>query len=144
MWLLSSPAVHLFDGLYSAAFIHSPVCIVHTGTAAGPCWPSEPDLVPGQLQTETPAPGPLPPFGPPLPWRCNQIYPSPDLSQSPSLLHREAPLCLAGPDLYLIPSQCPERTTATQKPLLLLFITLACRQGRREREIRMKNVKDET
>lgn len=102
---------------------HSLVYSERTGTTAGPCWPSEPDLVHGRLQTQTPAQAPRRPVGPPFPWRYNQILSNPGPSRSLSLLHRAALLCRAGQGPYLSQSQCPERTTATQKPLLLLYVT---------------------
>lgn len=102
--------------------VQSPVCSERTGTAAGPCWPSVSSLLRGRRQTRTRAPALLPPAGPPPPWRCSQIYSNPSPNPSPSLLHRGALLCRAGLDPYLSPSRCPERTTANQKPLLLLFI----------------------
>lgn len=104
--------------LWPTQIRYSPVYSEHTGKAAGPCWLSEPNLVHGRLQTQTPVQARLPPAGPPFPWRCSQIYPNLDPSPSLSLLHRGAPLCRAELGPYLSPSQCPERTTVNQKPLL--------------------------
>lgn len=103
---------------------HSPVCTGRTGRAAGPCWPSEPGRRHVRLHTRTPAPARRPPAGPPSPSPRSQTSPSPDPSQSPSRLRRGVLLCRAEQGPSQSPSQCPERTTATGKPLLLLLLFL--------------------